>query len=143
SEIEPHIVGFRESLKRSLDVAKGNAIEKVVNVQLERAASGKNLQRRCGLFFPSAQINLKGLDGIQGPVYVGTGCVFNRTALYGYDPPLKQKSRASTCLSACCGGDRKKNKKVNKKHADNKNTLKQTDSTIPIFNLEDLEEGVE
>ncbi|KAH9323141.1 hypothetical protein KI387_017780, partial [Taxus chinensis] len=46
SEIEPHIVGCHESLKRSLDVAKGNAIEKVVNVQLERAASGKNLQRR-------------------------------------------------------------------------------------------------
>ncbi|KAH9313775.1 hypothetical protein KI387_022402, partial [Taxus chinensis] len=46
SEIEPHIVGCRESLKRSLDVAKGNAIEEVANVQLERAASGKNLQRR-------------------------------------------------------------------------------------------------
>uniref|UniRef100_A0A803P028 Cellulose synthase n=1 Tax=Cannabis sativa TaxID=3483 RepID=A0A803P028_CANSA len=28
-------------------------------------------------------INLKGLDGIQGPVYVGTGCCFNRKALYG------------------------------------------------------------
>ncbi|KAH0881160.1 hypothetical protein HID58_068554 [Brassica napus] len=27
-------------------------------------------------------INLRGFDGIQGPVYVGTGCVFNRTALY-------------------------------------------------------------
>ncbi|KAI4301047.1 hypothetical protein L6164_034366 [Bauhinia variegata] len=30
-------------------------------------------------------INMKGLNGIQGPVYVGTGCVFNRQALYGYD----------------------------------------------------------
>ncbi|GLT39745.1 hypothetical protein SLA2020_139200 [Shorea laevis] len=36
-------------------------------------------------------INLRGLDGIQGPVYVGTGCVFNRTALDGYEPPLKPK----------------------------------------------------
>jgi hypothetical protein len=27
------------------------------------------------------QINLRGLDGIQGPVYVGTDSVFNRTAL--------------------------------------------------------------
>ncbi|XP_059075902.1 cellulose synthase A catalytic subunit 3 [UDP-forming] [Cryptomeria japonica] len=87
-------------------------------------------------------INLKGLDGIQGPVYVGTGCVFNRTALYGYEPPLKQKSKASTCLSACCGGARK-NKKGNKKHAENKKASKQTDSTVPIFNLEDIEEGVE
>ncbi|XP_073104613.1 probable cellulose synthase A catalytic subunit 8 [UDP-forming] isoform X2 [Elaeis guineensis] len=36
-------------------------------------------------------INLKGLDGIQGPFYVGTGCFFNRKALYGYDPPLEPK----------------------------------------------------
>ncbi|KAL9235827.1 hypothetical protein vseg_010561 [Gypsophila vaccaria] len=26
-------------------------------------------------------------DGIQGPFYVGTGCVFRRVALYGIDPP--------------------------------------------------------
>uniref|UniRef100_A0A0C9QT07 Cellulose synthase n=1 Tax=Wollemia nobilis TaxID=56998 RepID=A0A0C9QT07_9CONI len=87
-------------------------------------------------------INLKGLDGIQGPVYVGTGCVFNRTALYGYEPPHKTKSKASQYVSTCCGGARK-NKKVNKKNSDSKKTLKQTDSTIPIFNLEDIEEGVE
>ncbi|KAF5184557.1 Cellulose synthase, partial [Thalictrum thalictroides] len=30
--------------------------------------------------------NMKGLDGIQGPLCVGTGCFFNRKALYGYDP---------------------------------------------------------
>ncbi|XP_077223000.1 putative cellulose synthase A catalytic subunit 2 [UDP-forming] isoform X2 [Tasmannia lanceolata] len=36
-------------------------------------------------------INLKGLDGIQGPIYVGTGCVFNRKALYGYEPFLERK----------------------------------------------------
>jgi len=29
-----------------------------------------------------------GLDGLQGPIYVGTGCVFRRAALYGVDPPL-------------------------------------------------------
>nr|GFC44735.1 cellulose synthase A catalytic subunit 7 [Tanacetum cinerariifolium] len=29
---------------------------------------------------------MKGVDGIQGPFYVGTGCCFNRQALYGYDP---------------------------------------------------------
>ncbi|KAH6817434.1 Cellulose synthase family protein [Perilla frutescens var. frutescens] len=36
-------------------------------------------------------INMKGLDGIQGPVYVGTGCVFRRQALYGYEPPKGQQ----------------------------------------------------
>ncbi|KAL0903191.1 hypothetical protein M5K25_027549 [Dendrobium thyrsiflorum] len=34
---------------------------------------------------------MKGLDGIQGPVYVGTGCVFRRQALYGYSPPKGPK----------------------------------------------------
>jgi mixed-linked glucan synthase len=28
-----------------------------------------------------------GLDGLQGPIYVGTGCMFRRAALYGVDPP--------------------------------------------------------
>ncbi|KAK6162984.1 hypothetical protein DH2020_002825 [Rehmannia glutinosa] len=42
-------------------------------------------------------INLRGLDGIQGPVYVGTGCVFNRTALYGYEPPHKPKHKNLGC----------------------------------------------
>ncbi|KAF6163477.1 hypothetical protein GIB67_029326 [Kingdonia uniflora] len=36
-------------------------------------------------------MNLKGLDGIQGPLCFGTGCIFSRKALYGYDPPSKLK----------------------------------------------------
>ncbi|MFS7915605.1 putative 1,4-beta-D-xylan synthase [Helianthus anomalus] len=31
--------------------------------------------------------NLRALDGVQGPYYVGTGCMFRRFALYGFDPP--------------------------------------------------------
>ncbi|KAL1192538.1 putative cellulose synthase-like protein D6 [Cardamine amara subsp. amara] len=46
-------------------------------------------------------INLRALDGIQGPMYVGTGCLFRRTALYGFGPPdyfmVEEKS------SGCCG----------------------------------------
>lgn len=30
---------------------------------------------------------MRALDGLQGPVYVGTGCMFRRHALYGFDPP--------------------------------------------------------
>ncbi|CAA6673298.1 unnamed protein product [Spirodela intermedia] len=51
-------------------------------------------------------INMRGLDGIQGPVYVGTGCVFNRQALYGYDPPASSKKRLKMtcdCWASCCG----------------------------------------
>ncbi|ERN07417.1 hypothetical protein AMTRI_Chr12g275120 [Amborella trichopoda] len=31
--------------------------------------------------------NMRALDGLQGPVYVGTGCLFRRYALYGFNPP--------------------------------------------------------
>ena len=41
---------------------------------------------------------MKGLDGIQGPFYVGTGCFFNRKALYGYFPSGEPKgSKLSFC----------------------------------------------
>lgn len=67
------------------------------------------------------QINMKGLDGIQGPVYVGTGCVFRRQALYGIDAPKKKKSKSRTCNCwlkwCCCGlchrGEKKDKKKPN------------------------------
>ncbi|EFJ32798.1 cellulose synthase-like D3-1, glycosyltransferase family 2 protein [Selaginella moellendorffii] len=48
-------------------------------------------------------VNMRALDGVQGPVYVGTGCVFRRIALYAFDPP-RHKSRG------CCG-DRDSKKK--------------------------------
>ncbi|PPS17512.1 hypothetical protein GOBAR_AA03078 [Gossypium barbadense] len=66
-------------------------------------------------------INMLGLDGLQGPVYVGTGCVFNRQALYGYDPPVSEKRPKMTCdcwpswCCCCCGGSRKKSKKTGEK----------------------------
>ncbi|KAK7345738.1 hypothetical protein VNO77_16349 [Canavalia gladiata] len=50
-------------------------------------------------------INMKCLDGIQGPVYVGTGCVFNRQALYGYEPPSEERLKKRCCC--CCFGDSK------------------------------------
>ncbi|OEL17364.1 putative mixed-linked glucan synthase 7 [Dichanthelium oligosanthes] len=36
------------------------------------------------VFFDCTEL---GLDGLQGPIYVGTGCMFRRSALYGVDPP--------------------------------------------------------
>ncbi|KAH0851221.1 LOW QUALITY PROTEIN: hypothetical protein HID58_094911 [Brassica napus] len=79
-------------------------------------------------------INLRGFDGIQGPVYVGTGCVFNRTALYGYEPPVKPKHKRER--------SRKKGSK-SKKGPDKKKSSKNSDSTVPVVNLGDIEEGVE
>lgn len=54
-------------------------------------------------------INMKGLDGLQGPVYVGTGCVFKRQALYGYDPPKGPKRPKMVSCDCCpCFGRRRK-----------------------------------
>lgn len=61
------------------------------------------------LFLLLGQINMKGLDGIQGPVYVGTGCVFRRQALYGYNPPKRAKRpRMVSCDCCPCFGRKKK-----------------------------------
>ncbi|XP_043695891.1 cellulose synthase-like protein D5 [Telopea speciosissima] len=32
-------------------------------------------------------VSMRALDGLQGPMYVGTGCIFRRIALYGVSPP--------------------------------------------------------
>jgi cellulose synthase A len=89
-------------------------------------------------------INLKGLDGLQGPVYVGTGCVFRRQALYGYDPPPKEgKKIKNICIDFCCGPRKPRSKTKLGKTSDKKKELPRTDSTIPIFALEDIEEGLE
>ncbi|GAB2273428.1 Cellulose synthase-like protein D2 [Dionaea muscipula] len=56
-------------------------------------------------------INMRALDGLQGPVYVGTGCLFRRVALYGFDPP-RNKDHPGICDSCCCFGRQKKKKRV-------------------------------
>ncbi|KAL6533438.1 Cellulose synthase-like protein D3 [Orobanche minor] len=50
--------------------------------------------------------NMRALDGLQGPVYVGTGCLFRRVALYGFDPPRSKERGPGFCSS--CFGTRKK-----------------------------------
>lgn len=74
---------------------------------------------------------------------MGTGCVFNRTALYGYEPPLKPKHKKPGLFSSCFGKSKKKSSKSKKKDSDKKQSSKNVDPTVPIFNLEDIEEGVE
>ncbi|XP_028807306.1 probable cellulose synthase A catalytic subunit 6 [UDP-forming] isoform X2 [Neltuma alba] len=75
-------------------------------------------------------INMKGLDGIQGPIYVGTGCVFKRHTLYGYDAPRRKKTPTKTCncwpnwccCLYCCL--RNKNKKSTNSRFDFKDSTK-------------------
>lgn len=62
--------------------------------------------------------------------------------MYGYEPPIKKKAEKNFLLSLC-GGSRKKSSKSSKKSSDKKKSSKHVDNTVPIFNLEDIEEGVE
>ena len=104
---------------------------------------------------------MKGLDGIQGPVYVGTGCVFNRQALYGYDPPKSQKRPKMTCdcwpswCCCCCSGSRKsKAKKEEGERGGLKGFFGKKKKSVVVnkksymkrgfdLDLEEIEEGLE
>ncbi|KAL2643114.1 hypothetical protein R1flu_010701 [Riccia fluitans] len=91
-------------------------------------------------------INLKGLDGIQGPVYVGTGCVFNRRAVYGYDPLLKPKPNKSSCYDWCCGPRKEKRNKQSalSQHVTNKKKSKKlSGQQLPMHTMQTIDEGVE
>ncbi len=57
-------------------------------------------------------VNMRALDGLQGPVYVGTGCVFRRIALYGFDAPRGQSGLCYCLCCCCCLGKRSKEKKT-------------------------------
>ncbi|KAH7657750.1 Cellulose synthase (UDP-forming) protein [Dioscorea alata] len=85
-------------------------------------------------------VNMKGLDGIQGPVYVGTGCVFNRQALYGYGPPslpaLPKASFCSWCCSCCCCC---RSKKAPKDEKEVYRDSKRDDLNAAIFNLREID----
>ncbi|KAK0588840.1 hypothetical protein LWI29_006141 [Acer saccharum] len=50
-------------------------------------------------------VNMRALDGVQGPFYVGTGCLFRRTALYGFEPPPENDKTG--CCSCCFPRHRK------------------------------------
>jgi len=57
-------------------------------------------------------VNMRALDGLQGPVYVGTGCVFRRIALYGFDAPRGRSGLCYCLCCCCCLGKRSKEKKT-------------------------------
>ncbi|PHU28754.1 Cellulose synthase-like protein D2 [Capsicum chinense] len=63
-------------------------------------------------------VNMRALDGLQGPMYVGTGCLFRRTALYGFDPPRTKEYHPGCC--SCCFGRRKNNATVSSVSDDNR-----------------------
>ncbi|KAG2612667.1 hypothetical protein PVAP13_4KG317500 [Panicum virgatum] len=73
-------------------------------------------------------IDMKCLDGIQGPVYVGSGCFFNRKAMYGFDPALAEEDDDAAHGSWCCFGNGKGR------------ALRRTMSAVPLLDSEDSDE---
>ncbi|XP_043715668.1 cellulose synthase A catalytic subunit 2 [UDP-forming]-like isoform X3 [Telopea speciosissima] len=135
---------LREAMCFMMDPTSG---KKVCYVQFPQRFDGIDRHDRYSnrnvVFF---DINMKGLDGIQGPIYVGTGCVFRRQALYGYDAPVKKKPPGKTCncwprwCCLCCGS-RKKNRKMKPKKE--KKKIKHRETSTQIHALENIEEGIE
>ncbi|OIW19999.1 hypothetical protein TanjilG_31913 [Lupinus angustifolius] len=132
---------IREAMCFMMDTQVG---KKVCYVQFPQRFNGIDRHDRYSnrnvVFF---DINMKGLDGLQGPIYVGTGCVFRRQALYGYDAPTKKKPPSKTCncfpkwCCLCCGSRKKKNATNKKKKAKSREASKQ------IHAVENIEEGIE
>ncbi|XP_043722585.1 cellulose synthase A catalytic subunit 2 [UDP-forming]-like [Telopea speciosissima] len=134
---------LREAMCFMMDPTSG---KKVCYVQFPQRFDGIDRHDRYSnrnvVFF---DINMKGLDGIQGPIYVGTGCVFRRQALYGFDAPVKKKAPGKTCncwprwCCLCCGS-RKKNRKMKIKK---EKKIKNREPSTQIHALENIEEGIE
>ncbi|KAF7840058.1 cellulose synthase A catalytic subunit 6 [UDP-forming]-like isoform X1 [Senna tora] len=132
---------LREAMCFMMDPQAG---KKVCYVQFPQRFDGIDRHDRYSnrnvVFF---DINMKGLDGLQGPIYVGTGCVFRRQALYGYDAPAKKKPPSKTCncwpkwCCPCCGSRKKKNANTKKEKK-----VKQREASKQIHALENIEEGI-
>nr|APU87545.1 CesA5 [Plantago ovata] len=135
---------LREAMCFMMDPTSG---KKVCYVQFPQRFDGIDRHDRYSnrnvVFF---DINMKGLDGLQGPIYVGTGCVFRRQALYGFDAPKKKKAPSRTCNcwpKWCCFGCGSRKKKKEKEKKEKKKKLKHRDASKQIHALETIEEGTD
>ncbi|GMH21564.1 hypothetical protein Nepgr_023406 [Nepenthes gracilis] len=132
---------LREAMCFMMDPISG---KKICYVQFPQRFDGIDRHDRYSnrnvVFF---DINMKGLDGIQGPIYVGTGCVFRRQALYARDAPKKKKPPGKTCncwpkCCCFCCRSRKKSKKSRLKDSEKKTKNKEL-SMKQIHALENIE----
>ncbi|KAH7283954.1 hypothetical protein KP509_34G032400 [Ceratopteris richardii] len=99
-----HYIYNSQAVREGMCFMLGSGGENVCYVQFPQRFEGIDPRDRYAnhntVFFDG---NMRALDGLQGPMYVGTGCMFRRVALYGFDPPLARKYRTWCCH--CCGDD--------------------------------------
>ncbi|MCO5565207.1 hypothetical protein L7F22_018880 [Adiantum nelumboides] len=98
-----HYIYNSQAVREGMCFMLGSGGENVCYVQFPQRFEGIDPRDRYAnhntVFFDG---NMRALDGLQGPMYVGTGCMFRRVALYGFDPPLPREY-CGWCNS-CCGG---------------------------------------
>ncbi|KAE8699288.1 Cellulose synthase-like protein D2 [Hibiscus syriacus] len=78
-------------------------------------------------------VNMRALDGLMGPVYVGTGCLFRTVALYGFDPPRSKEQHSGCCR--CCFFSRKKKHSSMAHSSEENRALRMGDSDGEEMNL--------
>ncbi|XP_030466351.1 cellulose synthase-like protein D2 [Syzygium oleosum] len=92
-----HYIYNSEALREGICFMMDRGGDRICYVQFPQRFEGIDPSDRYAnhntVFF---DVNMRALDGIQGPVYVGTGCLFRRIALYGFDPP-RRKERSTCC----------------------------------------------
>ncbi|GJN28155.1 hypothetical protein PR202_gb16245 [Eleusine coracana subsp. coracana] len=93
---------FREGMCFMMD-GSGDRIGYVQFPQRFEGIDPSDLYANHNTFF--FDVNMRALDGIMGPVCVGTGCLFRRIALYGFDPPRFKEHGG---CSSCCFRQRRK-----------------------------------
>ncbi|KAK4802007.1 hypothetical protein SAY86_000210 [Trapa natans] len=91
-----HYVYNSQALKEGMCFMMDRGGDRICYVQFPQRFEGIDPSDRYAnhntVFF---DVNMRALDGVQGPVYVGTGCLFRRTALYGFDPPRAVKGEGT------------------------------------------------
>jgi len=83
-----HYINNSQALRTGICFMLGRDSDTVAFVQFPQRFEGVDptdlYANHNRIFFDGT---LRALDGMQGPIYVGTGCMFRRITLYGFDPP--------------------------------------------------------
>ncbi|CAL4998177.1 unnamed protein product [Urochloa decumbens] len=83
-----HYINNAQAIREAMCFVMDRGGERIAYIQFPQRFEGIDPSDRYAnnntVFFDG---NMRALDGLQGPMYVGTGCMFRRFALYGFDPP--------------------------------------------------------
>ncbi|KAL6658972.1 hypothetical protein ACP70R_003012 [Stipagrostis hirtigluma subsp. patula] len=97
-----HYINNSQALRAGICFMVGRDSDTVAFVQFPQRFEGVDptdlYANHNRIFFDGT---LRALDGMQGPIYVGTGCLFRRITLYGFDPP--RINVGGTCFPALGG----------------------------------------